>query len=264
MKKTSKLFYIAVLVLLFDISGCDSGSGSTYEPEPTGVPSIDDLVGTWNNQGTLDTTRGRTTVICTLDIAKTDDSSASFARLSKIISEDTKREKETYYMAEEGRITLNESGIITEWVDRRRITDTPPDDTIPWDNMENYGDSYSIAILNSVLYFSPFKRVGTGNGLAGTWAGASTHYYSGLMEATRVTIEITSSTISLRSETSEDGIEYSQDEAYGPASYTNMGNVIMTDLLGEKGAMPYILSGDWLVMSSPNVTSTTSFGWVKQ
>lgn len=271
MAKPVKLFTLSMLCLLIVMAGCDSGSSGGIDTEggtePGSVPTIDDLVGTWNCHNAGTSYRRRYDVASTISIVKTDDSAASFTRYTTTSTEDTKRGEETFYLAEEGRIILDGSGIMTEWVDRRKTAFSPLTDAIPWEDLENYGDSYSIAVLNSVLYYSPFKRVGTGGGLTGTWIGAYTHYYfyySNIMEVTRVTMEITPSTISVKAENSEDGIEYTPGDAYGPSSYTKMGNVIMTDLFGATGTMQYFLSGDWLVMANPNITSTTSFGWVKE
>lgn len=268
-KGVFRLLSLTALILV--MAGCDSGSSSGSDNEdgndydvPEATLSIDDLVGTWKYHKIENQSDEVLTRNYTMTISKTDDTSASYAELAVEHSIDTDNEEDTWYSAREGRIVLNANGTLEMWVDRGRESKAPLTDTDIWEVLDDTGETSQAVIIDSVLYFYAFKRDGTGEGLKGTWIHSSTTHDSGSMEVNRDTLEITDETISMKWEYSMDGITYGLDEQDGPSPYTLSDNTITSDLFDGPGTIPYILSGNWLVISGKNVTSTTSFGWVKQ
>ncbi len=265
------------MILVLGIAACDSGSSSSsYDAAASAIPTIDQLVGTWESIGTYPAQTSYTdgTVITyTTDytevttFTKTDTTTGTYDTLytSTHIFDDEETTDQYYYIAEQGVFKLDEDGTVTTNPVLRAYSFDEP---VSMDDTESIEDEeweyrYQLVILDSVLYYSPFKRVDTGSGLTGNWKSnyysnsyGSEHYY-------RTLVEITATRIVSTWESSENGITFSETGSTD-YSYTKNGNklVVQTD----DGSLEYAYkqSGNWLILSNRNATSQTSFGYVKK
>lgn len=280
MKKPKKVFlFLAAMILVLGITACDTGSSSDSTDDTEGtpttpttpttpgdpaIPTIDQLIGTWEWQDTYTGSSYVDENTRTLTITRTSDTTASYVYSLISETDNVSSEDKVWYLEQEGNITLSADGTITKTIEREREAEEPFTDATGWDTLYDTGESYQAVIINSVLYFGPFKREGTGSGLVGTWLYSSMDWEGTYEEHSRTTLEITDTEMTMSIEESEDGVTYTLYRTRGPSSYTQAGNIITSDLYGTSGSFTCIQSDDWLILTSINTTSTTSFGWEKQ
>lgn len=202
-----------------------------------------------------------------MTLTKTGSNAASFTRSDIDVTdyEDETRADSTWYLEQEGRVTLDANGIMTMWIEREREENTPLTSADPWDDVpDDEYSSFQIIMLDSIIYYGPFERSTNGTGLYDTWSRSDEAHDPIYTEITRETLIITDSTMTVTIELCFDGVHYYTDETYGPSSYTRNDNVITTALYGTSSSFNYFQSGDWLIFGGTDITSTTSFGWEKQ
>lgn len=202
-----------------------------------------------------------------MTLTKTGSNSASFTRSDIDVTdyEDETRADSTWYLEQEGRVTLDANGIMTMWIEREREENTPLTSADPWDDVpDDEYSSFQIIMLDSIIYYGPFKRSTNGTGLYDTWSRSGEAHDTVYTEITRETLIITDSTMTATIELCFDGVHYYTDETYGPSSYTRSGNEFTSDLFDELATFTILQSGNWLIFGGADTTSTTSFGWEKQ